>query len=81
MNDETIDSLIILRHNLFSSKQKLKNDVINTEVIKQIEDLAKTIEQILKAECSHEYVEDDIDIDPDRSQRVCYCNKCWSTFS
>ena len=29
--------------------------------------------------CIHDFVEDWIDIDPDRSQRIVYCRKCEMT--
>lgn len=32
-------------------------------------------------ECDHEFVVDYIDIDPDRSQQIIYCEKCYKTIS
>ncbi len=32
-------------------------------------------------ECDHEIVVDYIDIDPDRSQQIIYCEKCYKTMS
>lgn len=32
-------------------------------------------------ECCHEIVVDYIDIDPDRSQQIIYCQKCECTFT
>ena len=80
MNKETsIDSLVLLRNTLLSSKNFLL-DPDYKEILGQIEHLIKTIDVKVKAECRHEYVEDYIDVDVERSQRVCYCSKCWSTF-
>jgi hypothetical protein len=80
MNKETsIDSLVLLRNTLLSSKNFLL-DPDYKEILGQIENLIKTIDVKVKAECRHEYVEDYIDVDVERSQRVCYCSKCWSTF-
>lgn len=31
--------------------------------------------------CAHKIIEDYIDIDPDRSRQVFYCEKCFATFS
>ena len=79
MNANSIESLVLLRHTLLSSKNFLL-DPDYKEILGQIENLIKTIDVKVKAECRHEYVEDYIDIDVERSQRVCYCSKCWSTF-
>ena len=80
MNKETsIDSLVLLRHTLLSSKNFLL-DPNYKEILGQIENLIKNIDIKVKGECRHEYVEDYIDVDVERSQRVCYCSKCWSTF-
>jgi hypothetical protein len=38
------------------------------------------LDRKIKAECKHEYIEDDVDIDPDRSERITYCKKCMCTF-
>jgi len=78
-NDNSIDSLVLLRHTLISSKNFLL-DSNYKEILGQIEDLIKNIDVKVKGECRHEYVEDYIDVDVERSQRVCYCSKCWSTF-
>jgi len=78
-NDNLIDSLVLLRHTLISSKNFLL-DSNYKEILGQIEDLIKNIDVKVKGECRHEYVEDYIDVDVERSQRVCYCSKCWSTF-
>jgi hypothetical protein len=77
--DNSIESLVLLRHTLLSSKNFLL-DPDYKEILGQIENLIKTIDVKVKAECRHEYVEDYIDVDVERSQRVCYCSKCWSTF-
>ena len=31
-------------------------------------------------DCSHNIIEDHIDIDPDRSQQIFYCTECFTTF-
>jgi hypothetical protein len=46
---------------------------------KQIELIDYYIQQIqikIYDNCNHEFVDDLIDITPDKSQRVCYCHKC-----
>ncbi len=79
MHSNSIDSLVLLRHTLISSKNFLLESNYK-EILGQIEDLIKNIDIKVKGECRHEYVEDYIDVDLERSQRVCYCSKCWSTF-
>jgi hypothetical protein len=79
MHSNAIDSLVLLRHTLISSKNFLLDSNYN-EILGQIEELIKNIDIKVKGECRHEYVEDYIDVDVERSQRVCYCSKCWSTF-
>jgi len=79
MHSNAVDSLVLLRHTLISSKNFLL-DSNYKEILGQIEDLIKNIDVKVKGECRHEYVEDYIDVDVERSQRVCYCSKCWSTF-
>ena len=51
-----------------------------SEICNQIDLILKSIDKKLKATCSHEYVEDCIDIDSDRSQTITYCSICMCTF-
>jgi len=46
------------------------------ELISNLERLKLYIKYRINTICNHEWVEDDIDTDPDRSQRICYCLKC-----
>jgi hypothetical protein len=78
--DTSIESLVLLRHTLLSSKNFLL-DPDYKAILGQIEALIRTIDLKVKAGCKHEYVEDYIDVDSEKSQKVCYCNKCWTTFS
>jgi hypothetical protein len=77
--DTSIESLVLLRHTLLSSKNFLLEPDYKV-ILGQIDTLIRTIDLKVKAGCKHEYVEDYIDVDVERSQRVCYCSKCWSTF-
>lgn len=79
MNETEIDTLFDIRDTLLTSKNFLSKQSCK-EILAQMEKLLQTINQKMKADCKHEYVDDYIDIDPDVSKRVCYCNKCWSTF-
>lgn len=38
------------------------------------------IKEMIEKICIHELIEDYIDISPDYSQRIIYCNKCEKTF-
>lgn len=77
LEDANIDALVILRNILNKSKVDLQKD---RELMVRIESLTNIVEQRIKSECKHEYVEDYIDVDPERSQRICYCKKCYSCF-
>jgi hypothetical protein len=77
LEETNIDALVILRNILLRSRRDLHSD---NEVVSRIENLTNIVEQRIKSECKHDYVEDYIDIDPERSQRICYCNKCYSCF-
>jgi hypothetical protein len=79
MDNNSIETLVLLRHTLLSSKNFLLEPDYKV-ILGQIETLIKTIDLKVKAGCKHEYVEDYIDVDVECSQRVCYCSKCWSTF-
>jgi hypothetical protein len=77
LEETNIDALVILRNILLQSKRDLQRD---DDLIARIESLTNIVEQRIKSGCKHEYVEDYIDVDPERSQRICYCNKCYSCF-
>jgi hypothetical protein len=77
LEETNIDALIILRNILLRSRRDLHGD---NELVSRIENLTNIVEQRIKSGCKHEYVEDYIDVDPERSQRICYCNKCYSCF-
>ena len=34
------------------------------------------VEEQIKNKCQHNYVTDDIDIDPEKSMKICYCSIC-----
>ncbi|NDA89555.1 MAG: hypothetical protein EBY20_01380 [Alphaproteobacteria bacterium] len=77
LEETNIDALVILRNILLRSRRDLRSD---NKLVSRIENLNNIVEQRIKSECKHDYVEDYIDIDPERSQRICYCNKCYSCF-
>lgn len=52
------------------------NEDANNEITNNLETLKLYIKNKLENKCQHEWVKDLIDIDPDRSQHICYCVKC-----
>lgn len=49
---------------------------INNDISRNLDILKTYIQYKLDNKCTHEWVNDTIDIDPDRSQDICYCIKC-----
>jgi acetone carboxylase gamma subunit len=85
MSDESIEKLLSVKKRLelldiylSTIKDKEKNTVVN--INKSLIVACEQIKQILKCECRHEYVEDDIDIDVENSKKITYCPFCETTF-
>jgi predicted nuclease with TOPRIM domain len=80
-----IDNLIIAYGIIEEQKTFLSEyyeDKFNIDDIKEkFEEILRCIERKLKTECKHNYVSDTIDLDPDESVDIIYCNFCYSTFS
>lgn len=72
MDDYTIYCMIQAKNILESQI----NENVNQDFITIIEKITKFIEE----NCDHVLVYDLIDIDPDRSKSICYCEKCMTTF-
>ena len=70
MSTQTVDNMIEIKNILVSSE---KNDEVNT--------ILKMVDKFLLKHCRHEIVDDLIDIDPDRSKSIRYCEKCLITFT
>lgn len=73
MEEESIQCMIRV-------KEILDNDFkykINDEYSK----IYKLVEEYIVKHCHHEIINDLIDIDPDRSKSISYCEKCFHTFS
>ena len=67
-------------HSLFSNYfGMLDNYDEYEESLNDFKTLKNEIINIIKNICNHEWVEDDIDINPEASQRICYCVKCDAT--
>jgi hypothetical protein len=69
MDNCTIENLIQVKSLLISCE---KNDEIN--------DIIKKVDIFLIKYCEHNIIDDTIDIDPDRSKSIQYCDKCYVTF-
>ena len=54
------------------------HDSQKKETYEQIKDL---VDNYLRIYCNHTLIEDWIDMDPDRSQCIVYCEKCESSFT
>jgi hypothetical protein len=81
IDEETYCSLIELRDFLkekFLFFSQRKNNT--TKIVEKISILFNSIEQKLHSECIHDYVDDYIDITPEKSQKITYCKSCWCTF-
>lgn len=72
MDDDThtIDNMIQTKHLLLSM---LRDN--------EIDEILKLVDQYLKKNCNHKIVNDLIDIDPDRSKSIQYCEHCLVTFN
>ena len=81
MNNEICEYLMKMRESLEYNKYFFdETDKNNEKIIVIINKLLKELDQRLKSECSHDYVNDYIDTDCDTSQQICYCNKCMCSF-
>jgi hypothetical protein len=60
-------------HNIFDTKI---HQSIFIEKRKQITEYKELCKQYIQNLCSHEFVEDEIDISPDKSRSIVYCKLC-----
>ena len=69
--DNECDNLLLKEYlNMFN------DDNFNNEMIDKLKNLKNYIKNKINNKCEHEWVNDTIDIDPDRSEEICYCVKC-----
>lgn len=64
------DKEFYTKYNSLYELESLQNLTLLVEEFKYI------VDNKLENVCDHEWVEDYIDIDPDRSKKICYCVKC-----
>ena len=55
-------------------------DPSRKEAMKKLDEHIASLENTLKNVCKHNYVQDYVDIDPDKGVSVTYCDKCYQTF-
>jgi nitrate reductase NapAB chaperone NapD len=67
----------------YEEENNVKEKLIQIFEGETIKDLTKTlseyrdiIELNIESTCVHKWILDTIDIDPDRSKQICYCNIC-----
>lgn len=80
------NSINSFNNNFFEVKcnEPLLNQYLNmfedtetyNELIINLETLIKHVQHHIQNKCQHEWIDDLIDIDPDRSQNICYCINC-----
>ena len=70
MLQETIENII-----------QIKNILLYCEKNNEINEMIKNVDSFLFKYCRHEIIDDLIDIDPDRSKSIQYCEKCLITFN
>jgi hypothetical protein len=74
---DDIQSMIVARDSLERYSDSVNNySNINSEY-KKIYDL---ILEYIKTHCNHKVVEDYIDIGIDKTQKICFCERCFTTF-
>ena len=56
-----------------------ENDKINKNKLDYNKNMLKNIDNLIIKKCQHEWINDLIDIDPDRSKSIRYCSKCYLT--
>lgn len=56
--------------------QELHNIITHHKIIYKLKELNKKIQDELIECCNHDYTDDYIDIDPEKSDKIYYCVKC-----
>ena len=49
---------------------------LNLPTYENTNNYLQLVEEQIKNKCQHNYVTDDIDIDPEKSMKICYCSIC-----
>jgi hypothetical protein len=77
------ENILFLDNNYFTKDNNKKETVISKVFDNRIElftqyllNYKNIVEDNLQNICNHEWVEDEIDINPDNSQKITYCRLC-----
>jgi hypothetical protein len=70
INNDNINNEIMLENSYIREMNLYKSQIINVEF------LLENISNKIKNTCQHNFVEDLIDINPDKSIHITYCTKC-----
>tara|TARA_Y100000816_G_C26023802_1_gene535734 strand:+ start:275 stop:730 length:456 start_codon:yes stop_codon:yes gene_type:complete len=65
---------------LIQAKEKLSNVPLDKQSV-EYENINFKINCLIHKKCDHNIVFDNIDIDIDRSETICYCTECYLTFN
>lgn len=77
--DENIINLLQQKKNIESKLYFFSNSTKNVDIKNQIVLLTESLQNVnnkLRTTCQHDYVEDWIDIDPDKTIKIRYCTIC-----
>jgi hypothetical protein len=80
IDNETFEELMSMRDFLLEKRDFFTNRKNTTKIIERLSMLISCIDIKLQSECKHEYEEDYIDVDVEKSVRITYCKLCWCTF-
>ena len=59
-------------------KKRIEN-LINEQDNAHLRNAVEQLNHFLNQNCFHDYVDDFIDVDPDRTRKITYCIKCMMT--
>lgn len=75
LKDPLLENYYDIVNDKFNFKTQEVNESTNLLIDNSYE-IIKKIETLIKNKCDHEWITDDIDINPEQSKRICYCVKC-----
>ena len=64
------------KDNIYGKLMHLFDEDSVKELIQGLTEFNNLVTKKIENVCQHEWIEDEIDIDLDRSQRICYCKWC-----
>lgn len=82
MNEDSCTMLANMKKQLEEFEHFFFLECENThDILSLTQKLKVAIDLKLKNDCAHVYVEDEIDLSPEKSKKITYCEKCMSCFS